>query len=138
MGFATGKDSKVAPTPEMLRAYYRIVAVLTGDLTSGVWGPFANRSADDVSLMSDFLTSVGGTAQPRGVLVNGDGFADLLVAAPFADAAGRNSGEIHVVFGGANFDTLYAMCSDKVYKRKTKAKGVMSAQPPIKPPTPRL
>jgi hypothetical protein len=50
----------------------------------------------------------------------------------------RPAHRAHVVFGGPNFDTLYAMCSDKVYKRKTKVKGVLSAQPPIKPPAPRL
>jgi hypothetical protein len=42
------------------------------------------------------------------------------------------------VFGGANFDELYATASDKVYRRKTKAKGVLSSQPPITPPAPRL
>ncbi len=31
--------------------------------------------------------------------VNGDGFADLLIAAPQADAAGEDSGESYVVFG---------------------------------------
>lgn len=44
----------------------------------------------------------------------------------------------NIVFGGPNLDELYATCGDKVYKRKTKAKGVLSSQGPIKPPTPRL
>jgi len=65
----------------------------------------------------------------------------------FCDQAGRVNGIIpkpqgkwlaHVVFGGPNFDTLYAMCTDKVYKRKMKVKGVLSAQTPIKPMAPRL
>jgi sugar lactone lactonase YvrE len=29
----------------------------------------------------------------------------------------------NVVFGGADFSTLYATCGDKVYKRKLQAKG---------------
>ncbi|WP_439597290.1 VCBS domain-containing protein [Falsiroseomonas sp.] len=33
--------------------------------------------------------------------VNGDGFDDLIVGAPFGDAAGYNAGEAYVVFGGA-------------------------------------
>ena len=41
-------------------------------------------------------------------------------------------------FGGANFDELYVTCGDKVYKRKTNAKGVLSFQAPIKPAAPRL
>lgn len=44
----------------------------------------------------------------------------------------------NVAFGGAGMDTLFATCSDKVYKRKTKAKGVHSWKEPIKPPQPRL
>ncbi|MBL9138012.1 MAG: SMP-30/gluconolactonase/LRE family protein [Verrucomicrobiales bacterium] len=44
----------------------------------------------------------------------------------------------NVVFGGANFDELYVTCGDKVFKRKTRAKGVLPFQPPLRPPTPRL
>lgn len=63
------------------------------------------------------------------------------------DQAGRVNGIIakpqdkwlaNVVFGGPNLDTLYVTCADKVYKRKTKAQGVLSAQAPILPPRPRL
>jgi sugar lactone lactonase YvrE len=43
-----------------------------------------------------------------------------------------------IAFGGANVDELYLACGDTIYKRKTKAKGVLSFQDPIKPPTPRL
>jgi len=65
----------------------------------------------------------------------------------FCDQAGRVNGIIpkpqnkwlaHLVFGGAEFNTMYITCSDKVYARKTKVRGVMSSQPPIKPPAPRL
>lgn len=44
----------------------------------------------------------------------------------------------NVVFGGANLDELYVTCGDKVYKRKTRVKGLRPWQPPIRPPTPRL
>jgi hypothetical protein len=74
MGFAVGRQSKQGPTPEMLRGYYRVVAILSGDLNSGVLGPFPNRSQNDIALLNDFLTAAGGTAQPRGILVQGDGF----------------------------------------------------------------
>ncbi len=65
----------------------------------------------------------------------------------FCDQAGRVNGIIskpqnkwlaNVVLGGANFDELYACCTDKIYKRKTKVKGAVSWQAPIKPEKPKL
>jgi gluconolactonase len=44
----------------------------------------------------------------------------------------------NVEFGGANFDEMYVTNGDKVFKRKTKVKGVMSWRAAIKPPPPRL
>ena len=44
----------------------------------------------------------------------------------------------NVEFAGANFDELYVTNGDKVFKRKTKVKGVLSWRPPIKPAPPRL
>jgi sugar lactone lactonase YvrE/enterochelin esterase-like enzyme len=44
----------------------------------------------------------------------------------------------NLVFGGAQFDTLYATCGDKVYRRKVKAKGAPSFLAPVKPAPPRL
>jgi gluconolactonase len=44
----------------------------------------------------------------------------------------------NVKFGGANFDELYIVADHKLYKRKTKVKGVLSWRPPIKPAPPRL
>jgi hypothetical protein len=74
MGFAAGKESRAGPTPEMLRTYYRMVTILSGDLNSGILGPFVNRSQDDITLLNNFLTAAGGTPQPRGIFVQGDGF----------------------------------------------------------------
>ena len=44
----------------------------------------------------------------------------------------------NVEFGGPNFDEMYVTNGDKVFKRKTKVKGVLSWRPAIKPPPPRL
>lgn len=44
----------------------------------------------------------------------------------------------NLTFGGENFDTLYATCGDKVYKRKLKVKGANAWDKPIKPAPPRL
>jgi gluconolactonase len=44
----------------------------------------------------------------------------------------------NLCFGGPKFDTLFAMCGDRVYKRKLKVQGANSFEPPIKPMPPRL
>ncbi len=44
----------------------------------------------------------------------------------------------NVVFGGPEFDVLYATSSDKVFRRKLKAKGVQPWRSSTKPPKPRL
>ena len=44
----------------------------------------------------------------------------------------------NLVFGGPDRDTLFVTCTDKVYKRKLKAKGVVPSMAPIKPPKPGL
>jgi hypothetical protein len=77
LGLLAGKEAKTGPTPEMLRKFYSILAILSGDLNSGILGPFANRSQNDIALLNDYLTGndVGSTPQPRGILASGDGFA---------------------------------------------------------------
>jgi hypothetical protein len=74
MGFAAGRESRQGPTPDMLRVYYRILALLSGDLNSGVLGPFVNRGQNDIALLNDYLTQSAGSAQPRGIFIQGDGF----------------------------------------------------------------
>ena len=44
----------------------------------------------------------------------------------------------NVEFGGPNMDEMFLTNGDKVFKRKTKVKGVVSWRPPIKPAPPRL
>jgi enterochelin esterase-like enzyme/sugar lactone lactonase YvrE len=63
------------------------------------------------------------------------------------DQAGRVNGILtgpapgpaeQIAFGGADRTTLYAAHSGVLYRRKLKAKGVLSFEPPIEPPAPRL
>jgi sugar lactone lactonase YvrE len=49
-----------------------------------------------------------------------------------------NSSLSNVEFAGPNMDEMYVTNGDKVFKRKTKVKGVASWQKPIKPAPPRL
>ena len=62
------------------------------------------------------------------------------------DQAGRvnciiptpNGRVANLTFGGANFDTIYATCGDRIFSRKVKVQGANAFQPPIKPAAPRL
>lgn len=62
------------------------------------------------------------------------------------DQAGRVNGILptpngkvtNLCFGGANFDILYAMCGDKVYRRKLNVKGANAWDKPNKPAAPKL
>ena len=44
----------------------------------------------------------------------------------------------NLCFGGEKFDTVFATCGDKVYKRRVKAQGLDPAAGPIKLPAPKL
>lgn len=62
------------------------------------------------------------------------------------DQAGRvncivptpNGKVANMAFGGANNDTLFAACGDKIYMRKVKVKPAPSYAAPVKPAAPRL
>ena len=108
MGFAAGRESRQGPTPDMLRAYYRVVAVLSGDLNSGLLGPFANRSQNDIALFNDFLTQAAGSAQPRGMFFQGDGFGQSEKAAGGIDPAHTTfmSDRLGVIFRNVSYQSL--------------------------------
>jgi sugar lactone lactonase YvrE/enterochelin esterase-like enzyme len=85
----------------------------------------------------------------QGMTVDANG--NLYVATPmgvqYCDQAGRVNGIIsgpsgaglsNVSFGGPNRDELYVTVGEKVFKRKTRVKGVLPLEAPIKPPAPRL
>jgi sugar lactone lactonase YvrE len=44
----------------------------------------------------------------------------------------------NLTFGGADFDTLFVTCGDRVYKRQVKVKGANAFEAPIKPKAPQL
>ena len=76
--YLTGKWAKNAPTPEMLEAYYRILLILTGDLsTSAIIGPFDDRSQNDTEIIRQFV--VGATAGAhRGLFCQGSNYMEDL------------------------------------------------------------
>jgi len=83
-----------------------------------------------------------------GIRVDSDGrlYVATRLGIQVCDQAGRvnciiqtpNGRVSNVSFGGANFDTLFATCGDKVYKRKLKVKGANAWAAPLKPAPPRL
>ena len=93
-------------------------------------------------------------AKPACLYVNQDGlqynapkvFDELIIGFDGCDQAGRvnciiptpNGRLANLCFGGPDFQTLFATCGDRVYKRKVKVKGANAFEAPIKPPPPRL
>ena len=84
-----------------------------------------------------------------GMAVDTDGrlYVTTEMGVQFCDQAGRVNGILdkpqkawlsNVAFGGADFKTLFVTCGDKVYKRATKVKGVLTFNSPIKPKAPGL
>jgi hypothetical protein len=77
-----GKNALTGPTGPMLRQFYRRMMFLTGAITTTFFGKAPNRTDDDMAMLNDFAGTVGGTAQPRSVIVIGAGFADDLLTTP--------------------------------------------------------
>jgi sugar lactone lactonase YvrE/enterochelin esterase-like enzyme len=88
------------------------------------------------------------SSQADGIRVDRDGrlYVATRMGIQVCDQAGRvqcviptpNGRVSNISFGGENFDTLYATCGDKVYKRKLKVKGANAWDAPNKPAAPRL
>ena len=81
-----------------------------------------------------------------GIRVDRDGrlYAATSMGIQVCDAAGRvnciiptpNGDIANLCFGGPRFDTLFATCRDRVYKRKVRVKGANAFEAPIKPEAP--
>src|SRR5262245_42971584 len=75
-GFQTGKKALNGPSGLMLRQYYRVLLILTGDLNAGNIGPYTDKGDNDVGLLQDFASGAAGTTKPRAVWVMGRGFVE--------------------------------------------------------------
>jgi hypothetical protein len=71
-----GKWGRTAPTPDMLNEYYQMMVIVTGDLNSNIWGPFADATPDDISLLSGWLDAGDQGTPDRGLLVIGESFVE--------------------------------------------------------------
>jgi len=69
------KWSFQGPSLGMLEAYYSVILLLSGDLNSGILGPFNDLGNNDTKMLQDFL--LGGTSgSHRGLFIEGDGFVE--------------------------------------------------------------
>lgn len=94
------------------------------------------------------VPDTGDDSQADGMRVDQDGrlYVATKMGIQVCDQTGRvnaiiptpNGRIANLTFGGTNFDTLYAACGDKVYKRKLKVKGAHAWGKPLKPAPPRL
>lgn len=94
------------------------------------------------------VPDTGDQANSDGMRVDVDGrlYVATAMGIQVCDQAGRvqcilptpNKRVSNLAFGGEHFDTLYATCGDKVYKRKMKVKGAQAWDTPVKPAAPRL
>lgn len=83
-----------------------------------------------------------------GVRVDREGrlFVATRLGIQILDQAGRvnaiiptpNGRIANLCFGGEQFDTVFATCGDKVFKRRLNTRGVNAFEPPFKPAAPRL
>jgi hypothetical protein len=71
-GFQTGKDTKQAPTPDMLKAYYNLLFFMCGDMSSAYFGAIPNKGAQDIEIVQDFLAASGN----RGAWFMGETFVE--------------------------------------------------------------
>jgi hypothetical protein len=72
---AADQSSRQGPTRDMLAAYYDMMLYLTGDLNSGILGPYSNRSQNDAGMLIQFL-QIGTPASPQVFWAVGDGFSE--------------------------------------------------------------
>jgi enterochelin esterase-like enzyme len=117
--------------------------------------PFAaNKNGELVFAVRDpqkfylLQTADDGTCNAAGMCIDTNGWLYVATALGIqvCDQAGRVNFIIptpkqpyDVCFGGKDLSELFIACGDTIYKRPTKAKGVVSGQQaPIKPPAPKL
>lgn len=87
MGLMTGKYDRHGPTPEMLRTYYKILFLMSGDLNTSFFGAATDRGQDDIALVTNFLTYGANPSNPRGLWAMGHGFVEgnTAIDAPHTD-----------------------------------------------------
>jgi len=125
-----GKSSRMGPTPAMLEAYYNILFWMSGDLNTQVLSPMGQRTADEVTLIRNWLLS-GQTdvSANRGFYAVGDGFVEDAILTPTSTAAHMSL--MTDVFGVDLESNSYQGLSGNLnaVHDMTTAAGIVSASP---------
>jgi hypothetical protein len=64
----------------MLRTFYKMLFIMSGDLNNDFFGKTTNRGQRDVELVQDFLTYGADENSPRGLWVMGNGFVEEIAS----------------------------------------------------------
>jgi flagellar hook capping protein FlgD len=76
--FLDQKWAKNAPTLEMLEVYYRILLILSGDVSShAITGPFPDQTSDDTDVIRSFLVGASASSH-RGLWCMGSDYVEDL------------------------------------------------------------
>ena len=110
IGYMGGKQTLLPPTVTMAASLYRMLAVLSGDLSNGLLGPYLDRGSKDTQWFQSYLDFGLTDGLVRGVFVQGDGFVqstnsqDGVQAALMANTFGvvLRSGSYRQVSGNAS------------------------------------
>jgi len=112
------------------------------------WQYRSDGSLDHKQDYCELQCDYDGTSDARDLCVDTNGW--LYVATSLGIQVCDQAGRVNFIiptpqpaqgfcFGGKNLNELFIACGDTIYKRPTKAKGVVSGQQaPIKPPAPKL
>jgi len=92
----------------MLAYWYRSLVLLTGELTTGFFGPIPNRTNDDMGMLNDFATNPIGL-KPRSVFVIGSGFCEALTDPNTAPEGGASF--LGTYFGASLRNSAYRYSS---------------------------
>jgi hypothetical protein len=120
------KVARLGPTPEMMNAFYPLVLLLSGDLNSGILGPFSNRTQDDVDLLTQWIRAGGTSSAERGFHAIGNGF----VESNFNEGPGSDQDQFNVnVLGVTLRNNSYALESGNIERTPDLIASAMIANP---------
>jgi hypothetical protein len=103
------KRNVISPRPAELDFFYKVIFFMTGDLNSGILGPFSNRTQDDCLILKNWLQN-GATSLPvdRAFHAMGDGF----VESNWNEGTGSDQDDFNINYLGVNLrDRSYTLAS---------------------------
>lgn len=133
----------ISPRPETGKFVFSFRITPDGSLTDGqpYFDLFQTYGRPGTGALGTAVDSEGWlyVATEEGIqMLDQAGRVNGIIAAPPDSSTGGRGRPIGLTLGGPDRAYFYTTVSGKLYRRKTKAKSVLSCEPPIKPPGPRL